>query len=91
MFEDVVEAVAVVSRSEAGLVADLVVFEFPVVFEADELAVGGREFGDEELEVPMASRWPSKSAGSAVADGISGWESSGVWDLELRRWLRARL
>lgn len=44
------EFVADVADAEAGALADLVVFEVFVVFEGDEHAVIGVEFGDEELQ-----------------------------------------
>ena len=50
VLEGVVEFVAYVSDREAGAFADLIVFEIFVVLEGDEIAVGGIEFGDEELE-----------------------------------------
>jgi hypothetical protein len=50
VFEGVVEFVADVANGEAGALADLVVFEVFVVFEGDELAVVGIEFGNEELQ-----------------------------------------
>lgn len=49
-FEEVVEFVADVADGESGLVADLIVFEILVVFEADEVSLFGWEFGEEELE-----------------------------------------
>lgn len=42
--------VADIADAEAGALADLVVFEVFVVFERDEMAVGGIEFGNEELQ-----------------------------------------
>ena len=45
-----VEFIADVADGEAGVLADLVVFEVVVVFEGNEHAVGGIEFADEELE-----------------------------------------
>ena len=50
VFQGVVEFVADVADGEAGALADLVVFEVFVVFQRDEVAVGGIEFGNEELE-----------------------------------------
>ena len=50
VLEGVVEFVADVGDAEAGALADLVVFEVFVVFERDERAVVGIEFGNEELE-----------------------------------------
>ena len=44
------EFVTDVADAEAGALADLVVFEVFVVFQRDELAVVGIEFGNEELE-----------------------------------------
>ena len=45
-----VEFIADVADGEAGVLADLVVFEVVVVFEGNEHAVGGIEFADEELD-----------------------------------------
>jgi hypothetical protein len=63
ILEGVVEFVADVADGEAGALADLVVFEVFVVFEGNELAVGGIEFGDEELE---------GADGFEVAEGLVG-------------------
>lgn len=44
------EFVTNIADAEAGALADLIVFEVFVVFEGDELAVVGIEFGNEELK-----------------------------------------
>lgn len=50
ILERVMEFVADVADGKASALADLVVFEVFVVFEGNEVAVGGVEFGDEKLE-----------------------------------------
>ena len=45
-----VEFITDIADAEASALADLLVFEVFVVFEGDELAVVGIEFGDEELQ-----------------------------------------
>jgi len=47
-FQEVVQAVADVAGGEAGAAADFVVFQVVVIFEAEEVAVGGGEFGEEQ-------------------------------------------
>jgi hypothetical protein len=50
VFKSMVEFITDIADAEAGALADLFVFEVFVVFEGDELAVVGIEFGDEELQ-----------------------------------------
>ena len=65
VFEDVVESVADIACGQAGLEADLVVFEFPVVFEADELAVFGRG-SHERIDVFPGAELTSNYSGNTV-------------------------
>ena len=50
MLEGVVELVADVADGESGALADLLVFEVFVIFQRDEIAGVGVEFGDDEAE-----------------------------------------